>query len=261
MAIKLPPIPPSDEYFLTQEEYVRIYQALPTRRDKMLVALLVNTGIRWGEAVGAHRHRLDASELRLDVHEVYDERAKEIKPYPKGRKRQHAKKRSVPLSDGFAEDLAAWLEDRPNPKTCRTPHRQGSRCRSGLIVPGYKEAVVDYHNWRREVWVPAVTAAGLPTVRIHDLRHTYASWLIQSGKVTIEQLQILLGHALLSTTQRYAHLARSQWESVRSSLSDSAACVEQGKSERQAAPYLLHADPLAGGTNVIDLASRRRSAG
>lgn len=48
-------------------------------------------------------------------------------------------------------------------------------------------------------------AVGLSHVQFRDLRHTFASWVIQDGQNT-KVLQELLGHAQLSTTQRYAHL-------------------------------------------------------
>lgn len=261
VSIKLPPIPPSDEYFLTHEEYARLYAHLPTQRDRLLVDLLVNTGMRWGEAVGAHRNRVHLPNLRLDVHEVHDGKVHEIKPYPKEGRRRRSKKRSVPLSREFAGNLQAWFDDHPDPMRCRTTHRNNTKCRSGLIVPGHKEAVIDYHNWRREVWVPAITAAGLPTVRIHDLRHTFASWLIQSGKVTIEELKELLGHAQVTTTERYAHLGQTQWDAVRSALSDSAIATEQSSSDQESAPYLPHATEKVPDPKIVDLASRRRSAG
>jgi integrase len=47
--------------------------------------------------------------------------------------------------------------------------------------------------------------AGLSDVRIHDLRHTYASLLINNG-VSLYEVQELLGHSSASMTQRYAHL-------------------------------------------------------
>jgi integrase len=57
------------------------------------------------------------------------------------------------------------------------------------------------HPWQR-----IRAQAGLPNVRIHDLRHTYASNAVSSGK-PIQMVGRLLGHSQLQTTMRYAHLA------------------------------------------------------
>ena len=48
--------------------------------------------------------------------------------------------------------------------------------------------------------------AGLPEMRLHDLRHSYASFLVNQG-VSLFVVQQLLGHTQTRTTQRYAHLA------------------------------------------------------
>ncbi|MBL4873258.1 MAG: tyrosine-type recombinase/integrase [Rhodobacteraceae bacterium] len=57
------------------------------------------------------------------------------------------------------------------------------------------------HPWRR-----IRDRAGLPGVRIHDLRHTYASNAV-SGGMPIQMVGKLLGHSQIQTTMRYAHLA------------------------------------------------------
>ena len=54
-------------------------------------------------------------------------------------------------------------------------------------------------------WDTARRAAGMPELRIHDLRHSAASNLINAGRGIYEVARIL-GHAQVSTTQRYAHL-------------------------------------------------------
>jgi integrase len=49
-------------------------------------------------------------------------------------------------------------------------------------------------------------AVGLSHVRLHDLRHTYASWLVQAGQ-SLTAVRDLLGHSNLAVTSRYSHLA------------------------------------------------------
>ena len=56
-------------------------------------------------------------------------------------------------------------------------------------------------------WNKSRTAAGLPEVRIHDLRHSFASFLINAGR-SLYEVQKILGHIHIRTTQRYAHLSQ-----------------------------------------------------
>jgi integrase len=55
-------------------------------------------------------------------------------------------------------------------------------------------------------WRRIRARAGLEDVRLHDLRHSFASFLVNEG-VSLYVVQALLGHANARTTQRYAHLA------------------------------------------------------
>jgi integrase len=75
------------------------------------------------------------------------------------------------------------------------------------------------HPWRR---IRAL--AGLDDVRIHDLRHTYASNAVSSG-MPIQMVGKLLGHTQLQTTMRYAHLAD---DPVRRAAEENAAALSAG---------------------------------
>ena len=58
-----------------------------------------------------------------------------------------------------------------------------------------------------EAWLPLRARAGLEDVRLHDLRHSYASRALALGE-GLPMIGKLLGHKKVSTTARYAHLAR-----------------------------------------------------
>ena len=57
-----------------------------------------------------------------------------------------------------------------------------------------------------KVWSRLRSKAGLPQLRIHDLRHQFASFLVNSGR-TLYEVQSILGHSDAKVTQRYAHLS------------------------------------------------------
>jgi site-specific recombinase XerD len=58
-------------------------------------------------------------------------------------------------------------------------------------------------------WDAARIRAGLPDLRVHDLRHSFASFLVNAGR-SLYEVQELLGHADIRTTSRYAHLSRER---------------------------------------------------
>ena len=69
--------------------------------------------------------------------------------------------------------------------------------------------------------------AGLQDLRLHDLRHTYASRLVQRG-VPLLTLSQLLGHSTIKMTMRYSHLAS---EDLRSAVSRLDHCISTGETD------------------------------
>jgi site-specific recombinase XerD len=61
------------------------------------------------------------------------------------------------------------------------------------------------NTFRTRSWRPAIKAAGLPDgLRMHDLRHAHASWLLAGG-ADLKTVMDRLGHARIATTQQYLH--------------------------------------------------------
>jgi integrase len=75
-------------------------------------------------------------------------------------------------------------------------------------TPGAKGYVFGSRNWNsfRSAWEAALAGAGVEGFRFHDLRHTFASWLVQRGR-TLKEVQEALGHQTITMTMRYSHLA------------------------------------------------------
>ena len=160
--------------------------------SRLLILVLAYVGCRWGEAV-ALRHS-DLREGRITIARQLSEVAGKLEfTAPKT-----ATGRRVVTAPAFLvtalEALNSELEPRPGDllffDTAGRPLRRS--------------------NWRRRVFVPAKKLAGIdPTFRLHDLRHTSATWMLERGlspKVVAERL----GHASVSTTlDTYAHVVGS----------------------------------------------------
>ena len=109
----------------------------------------------------------------------------------------------VPLSPGAARVLAGLPRDAGNPWVIA-----GRK-------PGSRLSHIVYY------WYRVRERAGLDDVRIHDLRHSFASRALALGE-SLPTIGKLLGHSKIQTTARYAHLAR---DSVQESAARVAASI------------------------------------
>jgi integrase len=71
-----------------------------------------------------------------------------------------------------------------------------------------------YHPWNQ-----VRHAAGIPDVRLHDLRHTYASWCIKAG-IALPIVKVLMGHRDIQSTMRYIHLDAQYLKEASSNVGD-----------------------------------------
>jgi integrase len=168
------PLNNARERFLSAEEAARLRQAVAASRNTQLrhiVGLLLLTGARV-------RELLDAKWENVDI-----ERRTWLIPTSKTGKPRH-----VPLSS----DALAIIEALPRFKGCP------------WLIPNpetRKPFVSIKHGWQQ-----ARKVAKLPGLRIHDLRHSAASFMVNSG-VDLFAVGKVLGHASYQSTQRYSHLA------------------------------------------------------
>jgi len=197
----------AQERFLTREEYAAIREQLPTTDHQLVADVLVYTGLRWGEMAGMHWNRVDLERGIIAVVETWDEPSGRIKAYPKGKRA-----RFVPLTPELVEALSERTQGRGG---CGVEHATG-KCRSSLVLTTASGTVLRNSNWAGD-WRKAVEHSSVGHARPHDLRHTYASWLLQAGRPLTEVGQ-LLGHVSTQTTAKYAHLAETPNEAVLAAL-------------------------------------------
>lgn len=161
--------------FVTAEEAARLVAAAEASRNKQLAAvvqLLLLTGMRVSELLSAKWETVDVERRTLFV------------PTSKTGRSRH-----VPLAQA-AVDVIGRL---PRPE------------KAVYLFPGPKDPS-KHLTTIKHGWQTARTAAGLADLRIHDLRHSAASFMVNSG-VDLFAVGKVLGHASYQSTQRYSHLA------------------------------------------------------
>ena len=160
--------------FLSAEETQRLVATLDQprhRRLKPIVLLLLLTGARRGEVLKARFAEFDL-----------DQRVWRIPKSKSGRPR------TVPLSQAAVDLLRELQTEARGPFVCPNPQMG-------------RPFVQVHYAWKR-----VCRDAGLQDLRMHDLRHSFASFLVNNGR-TLYEVQCILGHHTIGITERYAHLA------------------------------------------------------
>lgn len=193
------------ERYLTPDEIGRLAGALAEHPDRVAanaVRLLLLTGARKSEVLRATWEQFD---LEAGVWTKPSSHTKQ--------KREHR----VPLSPPALQLLSDMRR-----------YRKGD-----LVFPGRgpDEPIKDL----KRAWPAICKRAELRGVRVHDLRHTYASILVSSG-LSLPVIGRLLGHTQAVTTARYAHLYDDPLREATSRVGALVEAVENGKRGAEVVP-------------------------
>jgi integrase len=175
-------VPPQETVFLSEDESRLLLANLDGPwHDFILMAL--KTGLRRGELKALNWTDIDWQNRTLSVVHSWCEPSKELVS-PKSNRIRH-----IPLTDEVYKML--WERKKPY----------------GPIFSNTNGRRINVRKMNKEISA-ACKRAGITEISCHKLRHTFASHLIKVG-ASIKATQELLGHANITTTMRYSHLAPS----------------------------------------------------
>jgi integrase len=168
-----------------------------------LYVLAISTGLRRGELLGL---RWEDPDLKRGVLRIRRSLTPNGKSYsqPKSAKGR----RSVRLTPGAVEALKLHKLNQEREKACL-----GSRWREqGLIFPSSIGTPFNPSNLLNRSFKPLLRRAGVPQIRFHDLRHTFATLMFSNGEHP-KIVQEILGHAQITLTlDTYSHVLPSMQE-------------------------------------------------
>ena len=167
-------------------------------RDAAVLELLYATGIRVAELVG------------LDVDDV-DFPRRTVRVTGKG-----SKQRVVPFGAPAARALERWVDEgRPALAAGSGARRAGGAGAAGSGASSARALFLGVHGGRldqrvaRAVVHAEARRAGVPDISPHALRHSAATHMLDGG-ADLREVQEMLGHSSLATTQRYTHVSIEQ---------------------------------------------------
>ena len=182
---RLPDFVPVDELFLLIE--APDTGALLGLRDRAILEVLYAGGFRVSELVG------------MDVRDV-DLRVGQARVTGKG-----SKERIVPIGSKALDALRAWLDARPSLL------RRGLE--NGALFLNFRGGRLTVRSVGRLIDQAVAKVALLRHVHPHALRHSFATHLLDGG-ADLRDIQELLGHARLTTTQKYTHVTLARLQAV-----------------------------------------------
>ena len=163
------------------------------RRDRAILELFYASGLRLSELVG-----LDVEDVNLN--------GRLVRVLGKG-----GKERFVPFNRTASGAIRAYLKDRQALVRIayENPIHGGSRSASEPLFVNYRGGRLSTRSVDRLVRHYVAQSSAKRGISPHALRHSFATHLLERG-ADLRVIQELLGHARVSTTQRYTHVSAAQ---------------------------------------------------
>lgn len=200
----------SERRYLKVHEVDALEHAAPTEEARLLVMVLVLTGVRPGEAKGFKVKDLDPDRGRLYIQRDVDD----LGNIDETKTREH---RDVPVGGDLLDDLED-AADGKDPDDWLIPDEHGN--------------VWTTARWRR-VWEKMCEQAGLTGIDTYTLKHTAASMAIASG-ADAKTVQRMLGHSSAAMTFNvYAHLWEEHLDDLPGALDDHMAAERRRAAEKE----------------------------
>ena len=197
-AVFLKPLKMSNEEIMkemdiwTPEEFSRFISCVDLPLYKLFFATLFWTGMRKGEAIALQK--TDYCDGWLNIHATQEQRSEGLRPT------KTKQSRKIRVDDILAPQLQQLSE------------------RSGSYLFG--DDVGLSPTMIQKIFSNAVQKSGVKRIRIHDLRHSHASWLIGQG-VNIVAVSKRLGHSTINQTLKtYTHLLQDSDDKLMETIND-----------------------------------------
>ncbi len=173
---------------LIPDEIKDLLSAATDHKYRTLFKLAIMSEARQGELLGLKWTDVDWVNNQIHIQRAYNH-GKWYKPKSK------ASNRKIDLGPSMITELKKWKLGCPKTEL-------------DLIFPSGAEKPIDQSKMLKNHFFPAKKEIGIENIRFHDLRHTYASLLIEQGE-NIKYIQSQLGHSSPTVTLNvYAHLMR-----------------------------------------------------
>ncbi len=95
-----------------------------------------------------------------------------------------------------------------------------TRIDTPILFPAARGGYIEINKFRHREWTPALRAAGVPHRSIYTMRHTFATWAIEDGRIPLPQLATIMGTSIREIEDTYFRWLRRTDETLRAALDD-----------------------------------------